>query len=184
MFADYFLTVVGAILKEKKYDLHFKTKYYELNPVWQKHIEQKKWFNPKHILLTLAISSILIFLTEIGSLPEPFPQVFLGVILSVFAMLIGRHLSNLMIFVYIGRRPDEISGQVTMSHPLILWLSLFQYLVGIIPLVLILVFTRSSFVLGAVIGSVLLILTHLRWLRKYRKKANQKSNDINLCETK
>jgi len=32
MFADYFLTVTGAIWKERKYDEHFKAPFSELNP--------------------------------------------------------------------------------------------------------------------------------------------------------
>ncbi len=68
MLADYFLTVAGAILREKGYSLHFRDPHYELNPVWQKHIAEKKWLNPRHALLTIALSAMLILLTEIGSM--------------------------------------------------------------------------------------------------------------------
>ncbi len=71
MFSDYFLTVAGAVLKEKKYADHFKFEHYELNPIWQKEIAQKKWLNPKHIVLTIVFSSVLIFLMEFGEMPEP-----------------------------------------------------------------------------------------------------------------
>ena len=38
MLADYFLTLAGAAQKERKYDDHFKTEHYELNPTWQKDV--------------------------------------------------------------------------------------------------------------------------------------------------
>ena len=36
MFADYFLTVLGAIHAEKKHSQHIRSEHYELNPAWQK----------------------------------------------------------------------------------------------------------------------------------------------------
>ncbi|HCE45746.1 MAG TPA: hypothetical protein DET40_19560 [Lentisphaeria bacterium] len=43
MFSDYFLTLLGAVMKDKKYCEHLKTQHYELNPVWQVNIAQKKY---------------------------------------------------------------------------------------------------------------------------------------------
>ncbi len=170
MFSDYFLTLAGAVLKDKKYCNHFKTEHYELNPIWQKQIAQKKWLNPRHIVLTIVISSVLILLAEFGEMPEPFIQGFFGCFLAVYGMIIGRHLSNLMIFRYMIRKPDEISGQVTMTHALLLSLSLYQYLVGFVPLVFIAIFSPSPFVHGASVGAALLLAVHLKWIWKHRKQ--------------
>ncbi len=170
MFSDYFLTLAGAVLKDQKYGDHFKTEHYELNPVWQKQIAQKKWLNPRHIVLTIAISSILILLAEFEEMPEPFIQGFFGCFLALYGMIIGRHLSNLLVFRYMSRKPDEISGQVTMTHALLLSLSLYQYLVGFVPLVLIAIFSPSPFVYGAFLGAALLMAVHLKWIRKHRKQ--------------
>jgi len=171
MLADYFLTLAGAVLKDRGYGNHVKAEHYELNPIWQRQVAQRKWLNPRHLGLTVVASSALILLTEFGEMPEPFIQGFLGCLLVVFGMIIGRHLSNLMVFGYVIRKPDEISGQVTMGHALLLSVSLYQYLVAFVPLVLIAIFSPSPFVIGACIGALLLVAVHLKWIRKHRTQA-------------
>ena len=149
MFADYFLTLAGAVLKDRKYGDHFKAEHYELNPIWQKNVARKKWLNPRQIVLVVVSSSILILPMEFVEMPQPFIQAVLGCLLAVLGMVIGRHLSNLMIFRHVIRKPEEISGQVTMSHALLLWVSLYQYLTILVPLALIAIFSPSPFVIGA-----------------------------------
>ena len=85
MFADYFLTVVGAVQKEKKYSNHFTVQNYELNPIWQQDIAQKKWLNLRHILFTVLITVLLIFLTEFFSISPPMTNLsYFGLSLSGF----------------------------------------------------------------------------------------------------
>jgi hypothetical protein len=171
MFADYFLTLAGAVLKDRKYGNHFKTEHYELNPIWQEHVAEKKWLNARHILFTVVLSSALILLTQFVEMPEPFFQAVSGCLLAVLGMVIGRHLSNLMIFRYVIRKPEEISGQVTMAHALLLSVSLYQHLTILVPLALIAIFSPSPFVIGACVGAVLLLAVHLTWIGKHRKQA-------------
>src|SRR5690242_2440703 len=78
MFADYFLTVLGAVLRDKGYSNHFKLEHYELNPVWQKSIRQKRWVNPRHILLTLFVSFGFSALLEFGDVPKPMAECLFG----------------------------------------------------------------------------------------------------------
>lgn len=85
MFADYFLTVLGAIAREKIYARHFRMEHYELNPVWQKSIARKQWFNLRHTLAVIALSSLLAWLLEVGDMPDEFNQFVLGTILTMFA---------------------------------------------------------------------------------------------------
>jgi len=98
MFADYFLTVAGNIQRDKKYSEHFKVEHYELNPIWQKSIAEKKWFNVRHILLTISVTAILAGLLEFGDLPDGLVQVISGAWVVLFSIVIGRHLSNILIF--------------------------------------------------------------------------------------
>ena len=166
MFADYFLTVLGAIWSEKGYSKHFKIQHYELNPIWQKQIEEKKWFNPRHIVLTLLLSALLIFLLERGDLPANFAGAVLGCVLVLYGMVLGRHFSNVLLFSHLIRRPDEISGQVALSHELVLSLSLYQMSIVVIPIALIVVFAPSAFASGGVAGVLLFLAINLGWLRK------------------
>ena len=163
MFADYFLTLAGVVQREKKYGGHFKIEHYELNPIWQKGVAQRKWFNAKHILLTGVVTLLLILLVKFGETAESFVEGVLGCLLVLFGMLLGRHLSNLMIFRHVIRKPGEISGQVTMTHALLLSISLYQYFVVFVPIVLIAFFAPSPFVTGALFAVVLLLTAHLKW---------------------
>jgi hypothetical protein len=178
MFSDYFLTVFGAIQKEIKYDDHFKAQHYELNPIWQKQISQKKWFNPRHILLTVLVSGVLAGLIEFGNIPAFVVQGLLGCVFVLFGMIIGRHLSNIMVFRYLVKKPDDISGQITMAHSLILSISTYQYLVGVIPIAIIAVFTPTPFALGGLGGAILILAVHVRWIQKYKSqiKASTKAD--------
>ena len=177
MFADYFLTLAGAVLRDKKYGVHFKTEHYELNPLWQKHVAQRKWFNPRHIVLTVVVSAALVILGESAEIPESFLEALLGCVLMSFALVIGRHLSNLLIFRYMIRKPDEISGQVTMTHALLLSLSFYQNLATLVPLALIVVFSPSPFVIGAYCGAALLTVAHWRWIGKHRKQVSASESE-------
>ena len=170
MLTDYFLTLAGAIQMEKKYGDHFKTEHYELNPLWQKNVAHKKWFNPKHLLLTTFVTLILLFMTEYVEMSENFVKGALGCLIVFLGMVIGRHFCNLMIFSYMINRPDEISGCVTMTHDLVLRISLYQYSVVIVPLSLIAFFSPNPFVIGAMLAGVLMIMTHIEWISKRRKK--------------
>jgi hypothetical protein len=170
MFADYFLTVWGAIQRDKKYFLHFKTQHYELNPIWQNHIAKKKWFNPRHFVLTVLLSAILICVVESGNIPDDFVQIVTGCVLVLYGMILGRHLSNLLVFGHLIRKPNEVSGEITMSHQFVLCLSLYQSLTVMIPVALIAWFSHSRFALGGAVGIVLFFVFHLVWMQKAKKQ--------------
>lgn len=178
MLADYFLTLVGEIQRGKKYGDHFKAEHCELNPIWQKPVAQRKLFNLRHILLTLVVTAVLMLLMESDDMPEPFAQGMLGCLLVFFGAIIGRHLSNLLIFRRIAQGPNEISGQVTMTHALLLSLSLYQYVVVLIPIALVVAFSPSPFAIGGLLGVVLLLAVHLGWIRRHTKgrKASDEAN--------
>jgi len=170
MLTDYFLTLVGVKQRGKKYGEHFASEHYEMNPIWQKPVAQKKWFNPKHILLTTIATLLLVLVVEPSDMPEPLAQGVLGGFLVFFSSLIGRHLCNLLTFRHINRKPNEISGQVTMTHTLVLSLSLYQYIVVLIPMALVAAFSPTPFVIGGLFGVVLLLMAHLMWIRRHNRR--------------
>jgi len=178
MFADYFLTVAGSIKRDKKYSEHFKVEHYELNPIWQKSIAEKKWFNVRHILLTVSITAILAGMVEFCDLPNSIIQCILGALFVSFSIVVGRHLSNILMFRYLIRRPNEISGQVTTTHSLMLWWSMYQYLAALVPIAIIALFAPSPFAIGALIGAALIFVVHLNWIRKYKKKLKKSNKDM------
>jgi hypothetical protein len=175
MFMDYFLTVYGAIQKESKYDEHFKTQHYELNPILQNQIAEKRWFNPRHIFMVLAITVALAALTEFAGLPDSFIQGVLGCLFVFFGMIIGRHLSNIMIFRYIADNSNSISGQITMAHSMSLSISMYQYIVAVIPMIFVALFTPAPFVLGGLVGAVCIFVVHAKWIFQHKRQSQSSS---------
>lgn len=170
MFSDYFLTVAGAVLKERAYDRHFEIDSYELNPTWQTDIARKRWFNLRHALLTVLVTVLLFLIVESNYLPDPFLDAFFGCLCIVFGIIIGRHLSNLLIFVTIAHRAQDISGSVEMSQELTLWISTYQYIVVALPMLLVGIFSPTPFVGGGLVGVMLIFMMHLGWIRQLRKQ--------------
>jgi len=170
MLADYFLTVVGRIQSEKEYSKHFKMEHYELNPIWQKSIAGGKWFNIRHIFLVILGTLFSSILFEFGDLPYSYIQGFMGALFTVYSVIVARHLSNLLIFQHSIRNPDEMSGQVNMSYSMTLSISAYQCLAALFPMGIIVFFSPTPFVIGALIGLAVLFAAHFGWLRQYKKR--------------
>ena len=170
MLADYLLTILGAIRREGKYGEHFKAEHYELNPVFRNTVAQKKWFSPKHTVLTVLFSGGLVGLLEFGGLPEGFVEALLGCLFVVYGMILGRHVSNLLIFRYVANNPGEISGQVVLAHAMLLAISTCQYIVVAVPMLFLAIFSPTPFVVGGGAGVMLLVSSHLIWRIRYLKK--------------
>jgi hypothetical protein len=168
MLTDYWLTVAGARLRDSGYATHFKMPSYELNPVWQKTIARKRWLNWKHLALTAIVGTGCVLLCEIPN--QRISDLFFGFVLAVLGLVNGRHMSNLALFAYVRRRPQTLSGTVTMSHELVLWLSLFQLAPVMLTLMLLWIIVPTPQVVGAVAGVAALSLVHLLWMRWYRRR--------------
>ena len=170
MFADYMLTVLGARQRETGYGQHFKMPNYELNPVWQKAIAQNRWFNLRHTVLTLFFFVVLLYLVEFGGMPEIYPQILLGAILTIYGYILARHLSNLLVFRRVRRLPHEVSGEITLTQTFATAISFHQCLHLTIPLVILAYFSRNGYVIGGAAGAVVLMLLTLSWLQRAEDK--------------
>jgi hypothetical protein len=174
MIADYVLTIASARLRERGHAEHFKTEHYELNPVWQKTVAKKRWLNPRHLVLTLALSTILIACVE--GMPS-FPRLvhfFAGVMIGVQGSVIGRHLCNLATFLFVRRHPDSIAGTVTLQHEFVLWLSIFQHGPLLLVAAVLAIYVPNPAVLGVFVGIAMLVLIHLIWIARFRRVAKHR----------
>lgn len=180
MFADYLLTIVSAKAKDNAYGRYFKQQHLELNPIWQKDVGALRWINPRHITIALLLSAAIIYLFEFGQLPKFLATGFKGYIFALYACVVGRHISNLFIFRYIRTHEGVISGEVLISHRLLLAISSFQLITVILPLLALAILTPKSAVLGANLGIAFLITLHGYWYYRAAKTENLqalRSND-------
>ncbi|HEY6942984.1 hypothetical protein [Dokdonella sp.] len=173
MVADHLLTVAGARAREDGYSRHIHTEHYELNPVWQKEIARKRWFNPRHCVLVAAAAVAFYFIGE--ALPrgdDPAASFTAGMLLGAFGAINGRHLANLATFRYLRAHPDRaIVGTVTFSHEYVLRASLYQLFGVLSPIALLWLCRPEPMLAGAVAGIVLLMLLHLAWIARWRRRA-------------
>jgi hypothetical protein len=170
MLADYYLTLVGYVLREEKYGEHFKIDHYELNPVWQNVVSEKKWFNPRHLLGTIFITILLVYTLEYEDKPEIMIEFLLGFFLVGTGIIIGNHLRNILMFWHVIRKPDAVAGQVFLDHSFSLSGSMYEYAGVLVPLIMISLFTPSAFVIGAALSCALQMLVHVVWILIYRLK--------------
>jgi hypothetical protein len=171
MLADYYLTVYAAVLRDRGHGLHFRLEHFELNPRWQKAVAQKRWFNPRHLALATGASLLLIglleFVPELGRLAG----FLLGTLLGAYGLIIARHISNILVFRRLIRHPGEVTGEVAMAPAFAIASSCYQIAGLALPLGMIAVFARSSFALGSLLGAVVLVHVHWRWLRRAERQA-------------
>lgn len=170
MLLDYFLTILGAKSARRVYSNHFKVVSYELNPLWKNSVERLRWFNLRHLVIVCLVTLLAVFVDVLEAAPSRTFDILFGILLGGFGLVCCRHLNNLLLFGYLNRHPAEISGQVTLSMPLQLRISLLQYL-SLAPLLLIIgLFTRSTFVFGVCLGVGALVIAHLVWSRRWSRK--------------
>ncbi len=168
MFCDYYLTVAGAVLKKRGYDQLFEDEGYELNPLWQGDIDRQQWLNLRHILLTLSITVLLFVIVESDQLSTEFIEGFFGCLCILFGIIIGRHLSNVMVLWMVAHRFQQPTAPEIGDQELSLWTSTFQILGIGVPIVLMVIFSFSPFALGGVTAVGLMFVIHVGWLYRSR----------------
>jgi len=141
-----------------------------LNPIWQKAVAQRKWFNPKHMVITLIVSALLVVVAEFACPSDSYIHALSGAVFVPFSMVIGRHVCNLLVYAHMDRKPDEIAGQLSMSHGMVLSVSLYSYITVLLPLALVAIFVRTPFAIGGLCGAAMLMIVNYGWIRKNRSK--------------
>lgn len=176
MLADYFLTVWGAILSEKKYRLHFKIEHYELNPLWQKNIASKKWFNPRHLAIVAIFMGFCFLWSNTWAGDDPVAEGIFGYLVILFGSIIGSHLANIFTFFYVNRHPESIHGEITMNHPLMLCIAQFRTANLLLVLTLIAIFSPTPFVLGGLCSQICFLVVKLFWIEKANANEKRKNS--------
>jgi hypothetical protein len=170
MLADYYLTLLGAVLRDKKYSKFVVIEEYELNPKFQEAIKQRKLINVKHLLFTILLSTLMICLAEFSEAPHEDISFILGMLLVMYSVIIGIHVENILFFWYIIKREGQLSGQIYYTYEATLLLSVFRNLLVLLPLIIIYSCEKSSFVLGGICGVIVLEGIHFCFLAKMKKK--------------
>jgi len=172
MIADYYLTILGAVLREKKYSEYFPIETYELNPDYRDEIDDKKLVSAKFIG-QLALNSGILFAASffLRNELEFLYWIVLGFYLTLFAYINGIHLSNIGNFLFIRNNPDEMKGEIEINHRYNLHSALFSNSILLLPVMFILIFNYSHFALGALLSVFYNAFLCLMWIAKNRNSS-------------
>ncbi len=177
MFADYYLTIIAAILSDRKYGRHIKSGHYELNPIWQTTVSRRRWFSLPHILLVTSITCAMLywqrFVASNGALEAGLLQFLLGYLVILSLSVVSRHLSSILSFRYVEQNPESLSGEAKMSQELSLKMSQYQVLTVLLPLTPVAIVHPSPFIFGALTSQVFLLLMHFTWVSEQRRKSRE-----------
>jgi hypothetical protein len=170
MLLDYLLTIAGSKLAARKYNRHFKFEHYEMNPLWQKTIAQGKWFSFKHFLGVVFAGFICFVWADTWREKSEASEGALGALLTLFSVVLAAHVGNLMIFWRMVRNPDEVCGEVTLSHKYLLAMSRSRSLMALFPISMAAWLAPSPFLYGGVGALVTFNVIQAIWAFNYRAK--------------
>jgi hypothetical protein len=176
LLVDYFLTVAGAKLAAGRYNQHFKFEHYELNPLWQKDVAQRKWFNAKHLLIVVVIGFGCYIWADDWQDDSPLSQMALGAALILYSTILATHVANIMTFWRLVRNPDEVKGEITMSHKHLLAVSQYRSFMAIFPVALAAWFSPSPFLYGGIFALVFFNVVQAIWSFNYRPKSTSEAS--------
>lgn len=175
MLSDYFLTVCGAVLSEKKYRQHFQFENYELNPLWQKDMARKRWFNPKHLTIVAIVLGFCFVWSNAWTDDDIVSEGLFGYLTILFTSVIGTHVGNILTFRYINRHSESVFGEIKMNHPLMLHISLFRLIGLLLVLTAVAIFSPTPFILGGLCSLIMLSIVKLFWIAKANAAERKKS---------
>ncbi|MEZ5346125.1 MAG: hypothetical protein R2681_11285 [Pyrinomonadaceae bacterium] len=165
MIADYYLTILGAVLHKKQYGQHFVIETYEMNPDYRNEIDSESLFNFRFVFNVLFNFAILFLVAYLFTEKLEFIyQIVLGFYLTLFGYIIGLHVSNLLTFRFSKNNPETFEGSVRIPHKFNLRRSLYMNSVLFFPLLFVTVFSFSYYLLGAFASVIYNLCLGLYWI--------------------
>ncbi len=182
MLADYYLTLWGAILRKRSgFAGHFVIEQYELNPTFQADVAKLVRFNPRHLFFVILLTALLLFLTFIFQTTLEMTWLFellLGFAYTLYLVIIGVHLANLLTFRYLQTHPQQLTGEIRLGPEYTIEQSRNQLMIALVPLVATALVTRSFFVIGGVLGVLRIMVSYTLWQRRARLKAQRQARVV------
>jgi hypothetical protein len=154
---------VGTMLYSKAYREFLSTtvKYergVEMNPTFEKDVQQLRWFSPRYIISMLAVAS---FIGLAGMwLPVLWFEVLAGATLLLVLITDLRHIENLSVAWFLKSDPEGFKGKIEQSYKLAQKrVAVNGFNTGILYLIVFLL-TRRVFFAGGALISILYALRH------------------------
>jgi archaellum biogenesis protein FlaJ (TadC family) len=157
------LDFIGTMLYSKAYRefLSAKVSYeggMEMNPAFEKDVQQLRWFSPRYVISMLSVA-ILIILAGMW-FPALWFEILAGAALLLVFVIDLRHIENLSTVWFLKSDPESFKGKIEQSYKLSQRrVAVGVFNIGMLYLVVFLLTQRLFFVGGGVI-CVLFALRH------------------------
>jgi len=136
----------------------------EMNPMFEKDVEQLRWFSPRYFILMLAVA-LLISLAGMW-FPVKIFEMLAGTAILLVLVIDLRHIENLSFVWFLKSDPQGFKGKIEQSYKLSQRrVAVNAFNTGVLYLVVFLLTGRIFFV-GGTIVSVLLAIRHFLLSRR------------------
>jgi hypothetical protein len=169
--SDFVLTIACARLRRNVADKIVLEGSFELNPVFQRDVDSKKFVSPRFLLLLVLTSTLVVIIWAL-TVPDSTKaySFLLGALMCMELALHVRHLGNLYLFSS-RLTAEQLRGRVEYARPLLLRMSSVQILGFTILFAVVFLFTGNWFVAGGAVSCFSLSIKH--WLLARRAAGTQ-----------
>jgi hypothetical protein len=170
LISDYSLTLLGQKYYRASIKKHIDSGLYELNPAWQKSVQEQK-YDYRHLILVLILLFIVVYSYYYDE-SEIFYEFIVGFVIILNVSVLTKHLQNIALFRIIQKYPNLIKGKIETTMRLNYYTSMLFYITILLFLLFVLLFTQTIFILGGTFGVLLHVFRHYSW---YQKSLDDKS---------
>jgi len=164
------LDFVATMVYSKAYREYLREKVVyeggmEMNPAFEKDVQNLKWFSPRYIISVLAVALLVILWGAL--LPASSFEILAGAVLLLVLITDLRHIENLSMVCFLKSTPDGFKGKIEQSYALSQRrVALGTFNIGLLYLIIFFLVQRVFFLGGAAI-CMLFALRH--WLLSRRQ---------------
>jgi hypothetical protein len=140
----------------------------EMNPVFEKDVQQLRWFSPRYFISLLVVALLITFVG--GWFPTRWFEFLAGAALLLVLITDLRHIENLSVVWFLTSDPNSFKGKIEQSYALSQRrIAVGTFNIGLLYLIVYFLAGRVFFVGGAVICELFAVRHFLLSRRKILK---------------
>jgi len=179
---DKVLTHVGYGSYLRHYKAHIESEHYELNPIWQKDVEERgKIFSRRYLVFVVILCA---WLGLAYTFPlRPVVAVGTGLFCGIFLPVDLDHLNNLLYLRILSRIPNSIEGKVKFSYRAsTISTAISKVQTGLLLSTLLLFTEPSAFAIAFAVAPFVTAIQMVFWARRAKKEVAGKRKKMPLWQ--
>jgi len=161
--SDYFLTIACARMYQAQDKIVFEGSY-EITPLFQADVNALRRLSPRFVIALFATTAYVFVVQRTGG---PSSGLYLGVLGALIIAELTVHIRHLRNWFTFTNGLSQIEGRVAYPRGLLLRTSAFELLLFAALYFVLFLATGSLFILGGVVATGVLSLSHYRLARRH-----------------